>query len=85
MGSTSGTDEPVTALTRVLARTLRALGSAGRPVAASRLAAEGWSALRHAHPRDAERLTGVLHYLARLPEEADAEPVGTDRRGDEAT
>ncbi len=31
------------------------------------LAADGWSVLRHAHPGDAERLNGVLHYLARLP------------------
>lgn len=84
MGPTSGTDEPVTALTRVLARAVRALGAAGRPVAASRLAAEGWSALRHAHPHEAERLTGVLHYLARLPEEPDAEPVGANGRDGEA-
>lgn len=62
--------ELVTELTRLLARALRALGDAGRPVDASRLAASGWSALRHDHPVDAERLNGLMHYLARLPEQS---------------
>jgi uncharacterized protein (DUF2249 family) len=57
------------ALTRVLVRALRALGEAGRPVLASQLAAAGWTVLRHEHPSDAERLNGLLHYLARLPAE----------------
>jgi uncharacterized protein (DUF2249 family) len=61
--------DPVPALTRVLTRALRALGEAGRPVQASELAAAGWTVLRHEHPSSAERLNGLLHYLARLPAE----------------
>ncbi|WP_210748085.1 DUF2249 domain-containing protein [Actinomadura latina] len=56
------------ALTRLLSRAVRALGQAGHPDQASRLAADGWSVLRHEHPAEAERLNGVMHYLARLPE-----------------
>ena len=58
-------------LLRVLARALRALGEAGEPEEASRLAAEGWSTLRHTQPEAATRLNGTLHYLARLPDPAD--------------
>jgi hypothetical protein len=65
-------------LTRLLARALRALGEAGHPVRASRLAAAGWALLRHERPGDAERLTGLLHYLARLP--ADAAPAKPEPR-----
>jgi uncharacterized protein (DUF2249 family) len=62
-------------LTRLLSRALRALGDAGRPADASRLAAAGWSALRDSWPVEAERLTGLLHYLARLPSaHADTQP-----------
>lgn len=66
--------DPTRELTQVLVRALRALGKAGRPVDASRLAAAGWAALRHERPADAERLTGLLHYLARLPDHADTAP-----------
>lgn len=74
MGPTTTADppatdqEPVTALTRLLSRAVRALGQAGHPADASRLAADGWAALRHQHPAEAERLNGVMHYLARLPD-----------------
>ncbi|MEU5990055.1 DUF2249 domain-containing protein [Spirillospora sp. NPDC047418] len=74
MGPTTTADrpapapEPVAALTRLLSRAVRALGQAGRPDQASRLAADAWSALRHEHPAEAERINGVMHYLARLPE-----------------
>jgi uncharacterized protein (DUF2249 family) len=61
--------DPVPALTRLLVRALRGLGEAGSPVRASQLAAAGWTVLRHEHRSDAERLNGVLHYLARLPAE----------------
>ncbi|MGH3321743.1 MAG: DUF2249 domain-containing protein [Streptosporangiaceae bacterium] len=57
----------MTALTRVLARALRLLGEAGRPDEASRLAADAWALLRRDYPGADERLTGLLHYLARLP------------------
>ena len=69
-GPASG-DELVAALTRLFARGLRALGEAGQPDKASKLAAAGWSALRHDHPAEAERMNGLLHYLARLPAEVD--------------
>jgi hypothetical protein len=70
----------VPALTRLLARALRALGEAGRPVHASRLAADGWAVLRHEHPGDAERLTGLLHYLARLLTDTDPAAVRPRRQ-----
>ena len=63
----------VDALTRVFAHALRRLGQAGEPWDASRLAAEGWSLLRASYPRDAERLNGAMHYLARLEQKLEAE------------
>ncbi|WP_207394095.1 DUF2249 domain-containing protein [Actinomadura formosensis] len=75
MGPTTTADppatdqDPVAALTRLLSRAVRALGQAGHPGDASRLAADGWVALRHARPAEAERLNGVMHYLARLPDD----------------
>lgn len=70
--SPSPADEALSRTTAVLVKTLRALGAAGRPVAASRLAAQAWSALRHTHPREAEHINGIMHYLARLPDESEA-------------
>ena len=61
----------------VLLKALRALGKAGRPDEASRLAASAWSVLRHEHPREAERVNGLMHWLARLPVEDDAPPIGS--------
>ena len=61
----AGDDE----LTALLVRTLRALGAAGRPVQALRLAAAGHAALRHDRPASAERINAVMHSLARLPPE----------------
>lgn len=60
-------DELITELTAVLAKSLRALGKAGQPDEASRLGATGWSLLRHDQPREAEKINGTMHYLARLP------------------
>ena len=65
--STSDPDELVASLTVVLTKSLRALGKAGQPDEASRLAATGWSLLRHEHPREAEKINGMMHFLARLP------------------
>lgn len=65
----------ITATTDVLVKALRALGQAGRPDAASRLAAQAWWVLRDPHPREAERVNGVMHFLARLPAEPDAPPT----------
>lgn len=54
-------------ITDVLTRALRELGKAGQPDQANRLAARAWVALRHEHPREAERINGLMHFLARLP------------------
>lgn len=81
-----GTSEPEAAigatavelagLVKLFVRALRALGESGRPSDASRLAAEGWSLLRSTEPEAAERLGGLLHYLARLPSaSADSQPA----------
>jgi hypothetical protein len=61
-----GTGDAVERLTTALVRALRRLGAAGEPVEASRIAADAWSAVRHDHPRAADRLNGVMHHLARL-------------------
>jgi uncharacterized protein (DUF2249 family) len=60
--------DTVAGLTRLLGKAVRALGEAGFPAEASRLAADGWSLLHADRPALGERLTGVLHYLARLDE-----------------
>lgn len=65
----AGPDDALVPTVDVLLRTLRALGDAGQPDAANRLAARAWLALRDAHPRQAERVNGAMHYLARLPQE----------------
>jgi uncharacterized protein (DUF2249 family) len=65
-----GVDD-VAELTRLLGRAVRELGQAGYPAEASRLAAGGWSLLHVDRPALAQRLTGVLHYLAQLD---DADP-----------
>lgn len=53
-------------LAGILVRALRALGEAGEPVRANRLAADGYALVRHDAPRAAERLNGVMHHLVRL-------------------
>ncbi|MDN5794755.1 MAG: hypothetical protein L0H79_03265 [Intrasporangium sp.] len=68
-------EEALAGTTDVLVKTLRALGQAGRPDAASRLAAKAWWALREASPREAERINGAMHFLARLPAEPGAHPT----------
>jgi len=65
----TGDDDTLVATVDVLLRALRALGEAGQPDAASRLAARAWLALRDEHPRQAQRVNGTMHHLARLPQE----------------
>jgi uncharacterized protein (DUF2249 family) len=65
-GSAAEVDDELTA---ALVRALRALGAAGRPVQACRLAAAAHAAVRHRRPAAAERLNAVLHSLARMPPE----------------
>lgn len=68
--------EELAGMVKLLSRALRALGEAGRPADASRLAAQGWSLLRGSNSEAAERLSGLLHYLARLPSTAaDSQPA----------
>lgn len=62
----SRTDTTITALNRLFLQALLLVGKHGDIEdldAACRLAANGWSLLRHDWPRDAERLNGVMHSL----------------------
>jgi uncharacterized protein (DUF2249 family) len=52
-------------MARLLGRSLRALGEAGRSDEANRLAAEAWALLRDSAPTEADRLSGLMHGLAR--------------------
>jgi hypothetical protein len=63
--TTADDDADLGVLNRHLVRALLALGDAGamHHDAACSIAASAWSALRHTHPREAERLNGVLHAL----------------------
>lgn len=62
----------------LFSKALRLLGDAGYPVAANRLAAKAWWTLKEDDPKGAHRISGVMHYLAKLPEEsADRSAVGT--------
>jgi len=62
----SGDDREELAI--LLAHATLALGRAGRPADASRLAARGLAIVRSGESKAARRLNGVLHSLARLPE-----------------
>lgn len=57
-------------------RALHLLGDAGYPVAANRLAAKAWWTLQVDDSAGANRISGVMHYLAKLPDEV----VPIDRR-----
>ena len=58
------TDE-IGGLNHLLVLALLALARAGAAEEACRIAARGWSLLRHRHAREAERLTAALHTLTR--------------------
>lgn len=60
------TDPAVEQLTASLVRALRRLGDMGEPEAANQLAGEAYAGIRRDEPRAAQRLNGVMHYLARL-------------------
>jgi uncharacterized protein (DUF2249 family) len=55
-------------LTALFGRAVRMLGQAGRVEDASRLAGKAYVLLREAAPQSAEHVNGVMHYLARLPQ-----------------
>lgn len=63
LASHKTTPDAIVGLNRLFIRALRMLGEAGEEEAACRLAAEGWSLLRHDYPDEAYRLNGTLHYL----------------------
>lgn len=65
MRQISAPDEALSAINRLFVAALIGLAQAGRAEDACRLAARGWSALRHNHQREAERLNAALHGLAR--------------------
>jgi hypothetical protein len=50
-------------LNHLFMQALLRMGDAGEIDAACRLAAQGWSLLRHDRPKEAERLNGVMHNL----------------------
>jgi uncharacterized protein (DUF2249 family) len=56
----------VDSLTRVLVRACRKLSDVGHPQEAARFAADGWVAVRHDHPRQAQHLDGIMHHIARV-------------------
>lgn len=60
-----GTDDVVDGLARLLARACRRLADDGRTREASRFAADGWVLLRAAHPKQAARMDGLMHHIAR--------------------
>ncbi len=62
--------DDLAALNRVFSDSLLALARRGAAEESCRLAARGWSVLRHGHPHEAERLTALLHALVR-----DTDPV----------
>jgi hypothetical protein len=55
---------PIAGLNRLLVQALLALARAGAAEEACRIAARGWSLLRHHDAREAERLTAALHSLS---------------------
>nr|WP_231979621.1 DUF2249 domain-containing protein [Tessaracoccus coleopterorum] len=67
MATEAGLDGPLDATVGYLIKALRAVGRSGDPDAANRLAAQAWLRLRDVDPRQAERINGAMHYLARLP------------------
>lgn len=55
---------PIAGLNQLLVQALLALARAGAAEEACRIAARGWSLLRHHDAREAERLTAALHSLS---------------------
>ena len=72
--------ETLAELNRLFVRSLRGMADAGQVDEACRIAAEGWSRLRHVAPREAERLNGVMHYMTGVT--GKASKTGPVTRGD---
>ncbi|MFA5566236.1 MAG: hypothetical protein WC184_09920 [Acidimicrobiia bacterium] len=61
-------DEPD--LVALLSQALHLAGRSGAPEEASRIAAKAWWVLtKSGDPKGAQRINGVMHYLARLHQE----------------
>lgn len=75
MNAATEEDTALAALNRLFVNSLLALGArtGTEHDHACRLAAAGWSTLRHTHPREAERLNGLLHSLTRSTHPATAD------------
>jgi uncharacterized protein (DUF2249 family) len=80
------TEHAVRELTTSLVRALRRIGDLGDPETANRLAGTAYAHIRRDEPLAAERLNGVMHYLARLEAAGAAtrrsDPMTTDSRLD---
>ncbi len=61
--------ETVRELTALFAKSLRRLGQAGAVEDANRLGGQAFVLLMRGFPESAERVNGVMHFLARLPQE----------------
>mgnify|MGYP001555384857 CR=1 FL=1 len=70
--------DPLAALNRLFVQALLRLGDAGEIDAACRLAAQGWSLLRHDQPKEAERLNGAMHNLTNPRRNSRREPSRGD-------
>lgn len=73
------TPDTIAALNRLFVQALLAMGDAGEIDAACRLAAQGWSMLRHDHPKEAERLNGAMHNLTNPKRRSGREASRGDR------
>ncbi|MGH7118041.1 MAG: hypothetical protein ACREFP_03445 [Acetobacteraceae bacterium] len=65
MTSPASNEEEIARLNEILREALLELAARGAADQSCRLAAAAWSALREHHEREAERLTALLHSLAR--------------------
>lgn len=64
---TAASPDGARALNGALIKALKTLHAMGEGELACRMAAEAWAAIRRSNPPEAERLTGVLHFLVREP------------------
>lgn len=71
--------EALTELNRLFIKSLRALKDAGQADEACRIAAEGWSAIRHVNSPEAERITAAMHYLTGVTGKATRNTPDTER------
>lgn len=67
-------------LVTVLRDTLRAFAKTGHSEDANRLAGRAYATLWRQYPRQAQRINGVMHAIARIPDTTGApDPAGTSK------